>query len=142
MKKLICFFAVATLFSCSKNESEGRAKEILGTWHGVRTDFIVDGQPDPNSSRDGIYSVAFAYANGLEIFDDGTLKGLIKNFDNDLQMDVWIPTEYVSTWELLNDTEVRLNDLTYKLVLLTENELVIQFESANTIKELKLVKKE
>ncbi len=141
MKKLICFFAIATLYSCSKNENEVWAKDILGTWYGVRTNFIIDGQPDPNSSRDGIYSVAFAYANGLEIFEDRTLKGLIKTFNNELQTDVWVyETEYLGTWEPLKDNEVRLNDLTYKLVLLTENELIIHFESSNTVKELKLVK--
>lgn len=142
MKTLIFTLIITTIISCSKDEKKNLEFDLIGTWHGIKFESKNSAQPETNTTSDNISSVGgFAYANGLEIFQDGTLKGISKIFDQELSTTSWINvTEYISTWDLINETEVRLHDQNYEILNLNSTELILQYEHSTTVFELTLQK--
>lgn len=140
-KTLIFTLIIVTLFSCSKDEKKNLENDLIGAWHGIKFESKNSAQPESNYTADIIYSVGFAYANGLEIFQDGTLKGLSKRFDQEHNTSSWIyEPQYVSSWELINETEIRLHTRNYKILNLNTTELILQYQYSSTVVELTMQK--
>lgn len=139
MKKIIYILIFTTLFSCSNDDEKSLDNDLIGIWHGSKTETEYIDSPEHNRTKSMIY--AFAYANGVEISADGELLGLVANFNRNEQIYTWAyQDEYVSNWKLADNDKLILNYNTYEILSLTENELILQSENSNIIEKLTLIK--
>lgn len=140
MKKLIYVLLILILFSCRKDDDvklTALESKLVGVWNGYQTVNKYDHHDDIIRNRPP-YSIAFPYANGVEILDNGTLYGRIADNMSDPNTKFRRAPAYLDTWQLLNDNTVRLAHLEYSIISVTDKELVLFREvnssSSETIK--------
>ena len=137
MKASIVFLLALIFLSCRKEENVEEIhteSKLVGIWNGYQTVEKMDGQEDITHNTPP-YNIAFAYDNGIEILDDGTLYG--RYVDNSVAPLLKFKRDpnYVDSWKLLNKNQLRLADLEYSILSLTDSELIIhrQVNSGSTI---------
>lgn len=123
----IVFLFAITFLSCNKDENLEEftsESKLVGTWNGYQT---VDKQENHDDliNNHPPYSIAFAYDNGIEILADGKLYGRLADDTMDPNTTFRRFPDYLESWKLLGDNKVRLADLEYSIISLTDSELVI-----------------
>jgi hypothetical protein len=137
MKRLIFTMVLFTAVSCAKDEKEELRSKLTGTWYGTNYENTNHLRPEADHTFHLIYSIGFAYANGLEVIEDGTLQGLVARLDDDLNPISWSDL-YTGTWELLDANEVRFNTEIYEIITLTEEVLILEYQYSDTVVTLTL----